>query len=77
VSDEVGDLINYKGGVWEIVSTCFDWYDPSDHYDAYNLEWVAGPRETKIVYVTGVRHTEIKRLTDMEVIALAAVGDCE
>jgi hypothetical protein len=73
---EVEDLVEYQGGVWEIVNTSYDWKTPfDDEVVSYNLQWCIGPRKEKLVYVTDVLQSEVRLLSEMEVLALAATED--
>lgn len=67
---EVDDHVLYEGGVWKVVRACLDEFD--DREQKLDIEWVAGARSGKMVYATGIRSSDLKKLTAMEVVAYAA-----
>lgn len=73
---EVENLVEYQGGVWEIVNTSYDWkvaFD--DMFILHSLQWCIGPRTDKTIYITGIPRSKIRLLSEMEVLALAATED--
>lgn len=75
-SDEVfeeGDFVLYEGGVWRVVKEGVDEFDSREQ--KLDIKWIAGLRMGGMVYATGVRASEIRSLTEMEVVALSSVRE--
>jgi hypothetical protein len=69
-----GDYVKWKDGVWELTSIERDpWGDPDEREKLFKLTHRFGPNQDNIpvIYVKNTRNP-FKRLTEMEVVALAA-----
>jgi hypothetical protein len=67
---ETSDYVLYEGGAWRVVKATMDEFDEREQ--KLDIEWVGGPRMGKLVYATGVRSSEVRSLTEMEVIAVVS-----
>jgi hypothetical protein len=68
---DVNDHVLYEGGVWKVVKESADEFDVREQ--KLDIKWIGGPRMGGMVYATGVRASEIRSLTDMEVIAFSSM----
>jgi len=68
---KVGDHVLFEGGVWEVTKACLDEFDDRDQ--KLSVNWVAGPRMSRdLVYSTGISAADVRRLTEMEVLAYSS-----
>lgn len=75
-SDEIfrnADYVLYEGGAWQVVKTEYDEFDSAEQ--KLDIQWVGGPRMGKLVYATGVRASEVRSMSEMEVIAVSSMDD--
>lgn len=73
LSDEsfgIGDYVLFEGGVWEVISARFDPFDEREQ--KLSIKWVGGPRASKLVFATGISNSDLKGLSEMEVLAYAS-----
>lgn len=77
VQPQVEDLVAYEGAVWKIINyetpRISVWIEVSWEASLmFSLQWIAGPRSDKVMFIAGICHTEVRLLSDMEVLALSA-----
>lgn len=72
---EEGDHVLFEGGVWRVVKETKDEFDAREQ--KLDIEYVAGPRMSRVIYATGIRSSDLKLLTDMEVVAYASSAQDE
>ena len=70
---DVGDHVLHEGGVWKVVKVDYDHERIfQDGDQVLDIKWVAGPRMGRMVYATGIRSSDLRELTAMEVVAFSS-----
>lgn len=72
---EIDDLVIYRDAVWRVEYIDVGWDNGTPIHEFFDIKWIAGPHIDRVTVVIGVMASEIRLVTDMEVLALAAQED--